>query len=164
MTPEIWAAIVGSLTALFTGVAIFQRIEDRPRPKFKIFVNSVGTWTKGNATYEVVVINVGDGVALNAQLVSSPVAGIKDFNGGASFSPQLKSGESLSLLVKIPNPNAEVPEVDPDTGEYKYPEPVAVPADCAETVTVTWNHPPYRFLKRKNEKLLRSLEFAIGLV
>lgn len=155
MTVLLLTALGTLLTALFTGYALVQHAAERPRPRWALSRSShaLPHGDTGRWWMYVTATNIGDGDALAASIVARD--GSVDGVNVVGRSPVIASGKELVVAVDIAKRSPAFE--DPYGNALDFPI-----NDLAEIgdvrVTITWNHPPYRWLTRKRTYLVRRLE------
>lgn len=150
-----WVVLATVLTALFTGWAVVQHIVDRKRAMFRVVINDVRSREDGFATYGVLLVNVGDGDALDVSFRAPDKERFEERKA------RLANGECMEVWVKVPNPAIVSGVWNAEDGYIGlFSEAAKVPEDCNEVLEVIWHQPPYRALARRKRYRLRDLELS----
>lgn len=153
MDTNAWLVLTGVLTALFTGIAIIQRVIERPRPNFSVFINSTDVVNNGEIACLVVAVNDGDGSALNCSIKAPNSSAYAVNSQDSSQSAYLMPGNRLSLSVAVDYENARVKETV-DGVEWRYDGPIP---DNGIRVKIIWHQAPYRHLAHSKTYNLSKL-------
>ncbi|MCX8647097.1 hypothetical protein J3U01_01500 [Bifidobacterium sp. B4107] len=140
MDTNAWLVLTGVLTALFTGIAIVQRVIERPRPSFSVFVNSMDIVKDGEISCFVAAVNDGNGQALDCSIEAPHSSATNRNHQNSSQNAYLQPGEYLSLSVTVHDKEGKIKESEWGSG-WPYDGPIPDNDIC---VKVLWHQAPYR--------------------
>lgn len=154
MTTNDWLVLTGVLTALFTGIAIVQRIFERPRPHFSVFLTDIDPIREDTVNCFVWAINDGDAPALDCNLTSP-----KGEPGWVSMEDKGRSGSlppnqllKFTAEATVPGVRNDGPNVDGVLPTFDGPLP-----EGDEYVEITWHQSPYRAIRHHKRYKLCEL-------